>query len=130
MQVLVSVLMLAGAVLAGWSRSVQVSLFWGAAACVVPSLLCLLGYLGTGQMLKRMPQAVRARLGLLSVVFWESVKLLLSVVFLLGTHFLVKQLNWMALLVAFIVVVKTFWLAALVDHLRRQRVQRVLKTGI
>ena len=133
MQGLMVLLLLAVAVMTGRSRSVQVSLILGALACVIPSFLCLLGYLGTGQILKRaemLSLKARARLGLLSVVFWELVKLLLSVMLLLMAHFRVERLNWIALLVAFIVVVKTSWLAALVDHLRRAWAQKVLKSGI
>ena len=130
LQVLVAVLMCAGAMLLGWSGSVQRSVFFGAFAYVMPSLLCLLGYHGTVYALRNVQHTVRARLGVLFIIFWELAKMLSSVALLLLAPRWVESLNWAAMVVAFIVMVKTFWLAVLVGQLRRPPVQTILKTSV
>ena len=73
----------------------------------------------------------QALLGLILVLFWELVKLLLSVALLLLAPRLIAGLNWVAMLVAFIVVVKAYWLTFFIEWLRKPRLkQSVLKTSV
>lgn len=48
----------------------------------------------------------------LSFVIWESVKVSLTVVLLLLAPKLVPELNWLALVAGFVVVMKVYWFAA------------------
>lgn len=94
-------------------NTVSASLFWGALSAALPTALGVFGYVRTQRYLTKKTQAAQAILGLGSVFFWEGMKLLLSVVLLLLAPRWVTDVNWLALLVAFMLVVKVYWLALL-----------------
>ncbi len=48
----------------------------------------------------------------LSFVVWEVVKVVLTVALLLAAPKLVSALNWLALVVGFVVTMKVYWVAA------------------
>lgn len=48
---------------------------------------------------------------LAAVVFWEGVKVLLSVAMLALAPLLVAHLNWLALVAGLVLVLKVYWLA-------------------
>lgn len=95
----------------GMRNAVSASLFWGAMAAALPAVLSVLGYTRTQRYLANQPQSTQAVFGLVSVFFWEAVKLLLSIVLLFLAPRWLVNVNWLALLVAFVLVVKVYWLA-------------------
>lgn len=130
-QAVVGALLLAGSMVPNWDKVIRLSLAWGVFSGLLPSLLCVTGYRITAWMLRDLPRGAQALLGLASILCWELVKLLLSVALLILAARLLEGVNWLAMLVAFVVVVKAYWLAFLLDRLRRPRsTQAVLKTGI
>ncbi|MDO4795925.1 MAG: ATP synthase subunit I [Brachymonas sp.] len=131
MQALVAVLLLLGSWVTDVSQPVRLSLACGVAASLLPSLLCVSGYRITLWVLKDLPRGAQTLMGLAAIFCWELVKLLLSVALLLVAARMVRNLSWLAMLLAFVVVVKAYWLAFLVDRMRKPRpAQVVLKTDI
>lgn len=129
-QLLTGVLALGILVAWGVSRVTLFSAFWGIWACALPAFLCVAGYRLTVYVAGDAGRA-QALLGLILVLFWELVKLLLSVALLLLAPRLIAGLNWVAMLVAFIVVVKAYWLTFFIEWLRKPRLkQSVLKTSV
>ena len=131
MQGLVALLLLACSMVPDWSKSTRLSLVWGVLSGLLPSLLCVAGYRITTWMLRGLPYGTQAVLGLASIFCWELVKLLLSVALLILAGRMVLNLHWLTMLLAFVVVVKAYWLAFLWDRLRKPKAaQTVFKTGI
>lgn len=130
-QALIAVLLLLGSWVLDLSKSVRLSVACGVCASLLPSLLCVSGYRITVWMLKDLPHGAQGLMGLVAIFAWELVKLLLSIALLLASARMVMNLSWLAMLVAFVVVVKAYWLAFLVDRLRKPKsAQVVLKTDI
>ena len=131
MQGAMALLLLAGSMVLRLDQVVRLSLMWGVIASLLPSLFCVTGYRITMWVLRSLPHGAQTLLGLMSVIFWEVVKLVLSVALLMLASRLVAGLHWPAMILAFVVVIKAYWLAFLVERLRKTRSsQTVLKTSV
>lgn len=93
---------LAGAASAAWSAA------YGGAAVVVPSAVMAWG-VTFGRLTGLL--SLFAQGSLAAVVFWEGVKVLLSVAMLALAPLLVAHLNWLALVAGLVLVLKVYWLA-------------------
>lgn len=100
--------MAAGAL--GWvftrQVSVVLSVLYGAASVVVPTALMAWGM--TASALSRRSSGHVVSM-FMSFVLWEGVKILLSVAMLWSAPRVVPDLNWLALLVGLVVVIKVYW---------------------
>ncbi|MFW9595967.1 MAG: ATP synthase subunit I [Macromonas sp.] len=76
---------------------------YGALAVVLPSVLWVRGMLRTMR-----PQ--RAGSGMAGLVFWELVKIALTIALLFAAPKVVPHLDWLALLAGFVVTMKAYWL--------------------
>jgi ATP synthase protein I len=85
---------------AGWSAG------YGALAVIVPCAMFAWG-------LSHRPALVNAGSVMLAFFLWESVKIVVTVVMLFAAPLIVAQLNWLALVVGFVVTMKVSWLAVL-----------------
>ena len=92
---------------AGWSAG------YGAIAVVVPAALFARGV--TGKLARTIPGAAMA-----GFFVWELVKIVVTVAILFAAPRLVPELNWLALLVGFVVTMKVVWIA-LMFRAKRQR---------
>lgn len=97
---------LTGASAAGWSAA------YGGGAILVPSAVMAWG-VSAGRLSKML--SVFARGSLAAVVFWEGVKVLLTIVLLALAPKLVVNLSWLALVAGFVLVLKVYWLAFFVS---------------
>lgn len=94
------------------------SAFYGALCAMVPAALMAWGI--TSNLLVRLfPGAAGATLA--GLVVWEGVKVLLSVAMLWSAPHWVQGLDWLALLVGFVVVLKGYWLVLLSQGRRPTR---------
>ena len=93
-------LMLTGSGVLGWS------LFYGAITVVVPGALMARGM--TSKLSSRSPGA-----SAVGFMFWEVVKIAVSVAMLMLAPRLVQPLSWPALLVGLVLCMKVYWLALL-----------------
>jgi ATP synthase protein I len=91
----------------GWSAG------YGAIAVVVPAVLFARGV--TGKLARSIPGAAMA-----GFFVWELVKIVVTVALLFAAPRLVPELNWLALLVGFVVTMKVVWIA-LMFRAKRQR---------
>ena len=91
----------------GWSAG------YGAMAVVVPAALFARGV--TGKLARTVPGAAMA-----GFFVWELVKIVATVAILFAAPRLVPELNWLALLVGFVVTMKVVWIA-LMFRSKRQR---------
>jgi ATP synthase protein I len=66
---------------------------------------------------KRLTQLLSlfAKGSLLALFFWEGVKIVLSILMLVLAPVLLKNLNWLALVAGFVLVIKVYWLALFVQ---------------
>lgn len=62
-------------------------------------------------MARRMRMQTHAASALVALMMWEGIKIALTVALLLAAPRLVVQLNWLALLVGFVVTIKAAWVA-------------------
>ncbi len=103
--------------LAAWLVTGEPSMGWsagyGAIAVVVPAALFARGV--TGRLVRAIPGAAMA-----GFFVWELVKIVATVVILFAAPRLVPELNWLALLVGFVVTMKVVWVA-LMFRAKRQR---------
>jgi ATP synthase protein I len=60
--------------------------------------------------LKRQQGTRHSMQALASLMFWEGVKIVLTIALLLAAPKVVKDLSWLALLLGFVVTVKAAWL--------------------
>jgi ATP synthase protein I len=90
-----------------WLVMGEPSYFWsalyGAATVVLPGALMARG------MTSRLSSA--PGVSAVSFMFWEMVKIGVSVALLIGAPGLVPDLSWPALLVALVVCIKVYWVA-------------------
>ncbi|MFM1979053.1 MAG: hypothetical protein RLZ68_318 [Pseudomonadota bacterium] len=95
------------ALLAGtwFGEVVGVSVAYGCGAVVFPAALMVRG-------LQRQSTVVQPTAAMLGFVIWESVKILLTVVILVMAPRLISPLDWLALVVGFVVTMKVYWVAA------------------
>ena len=91
----------------GWSAA------YGATAVVVPAALFARGV--TGKWARTIPGAA-----IVGFFVWELVKIVVTVAMLFAAPRLVPELNWLALLVGFVVTMKVVWIA-LMFRAKRQR---------
>ena len=91
-------LLLTGRQEVGWSA------LYGAATVVIPGALMARGM--TSKLSSMSPGA-----SAVSFMFWEAVKILVSLVMLALASKLVQPLSWPALLVALVLCMKVYWLA-------------------
>ncbi len=91
----------------GWSAA------YGAVSVVLPAALFARGV--TGKLVRSIPGAAMA-----GFFVWELVKIVATVAMLFAAPRLVPDLNWLALLVGFVVTMKVVWIA-LMFRSKRQR---------
>lgn len=91
-----------------FTRQVQVawSALYGAAVVVLPAALMARGM--TGRLAGSTPAGMAA-----GFLFWEMVKIGAAVLLLALAPVVVRDLNWLALLVGLVVCMKSYWLALL-----------------
>lgn len=88
------------------SVSLAVSVLYGAAAVALPSALMAYGL--TSSALSRV-LAGFAQAAFAGFLFWEGVKVLLSVALLAAAPWVLPELNWIGLLIGLVLVLKVFW---------------------
>jgi ATP synthase protein I len=88
------------------SASLAVSVLYGAAAVALPSALMAYGL--TSSALSRLLSGF-AQAAFAGFLFWEGVKVLLSVALLAAAAWVLPELNWMGLLIGLVLVLKVFW---------------------
>lgn len=93
-------------------RAVGWSAVYGGAAILVPSAVMAWG-VSSGRLSKMLSAFARGSLA--AVVFWEGVKVLLTIVLLALAPRLVVNLSWLALVAGFVLVLKVYWLAFFVS---------------
>lgn len=97
------------AVLVAWrgfpSRpSIAMSVLYGVCAVWIPA------WLFARAMARQQRRAGHALSALSALMLWEGIKIVLTIALLLAASRVVKDLNWLALLIGFVVTVKAAWL--------------------
>lgn len=82
------------------------SVLYGAASVVVPTALMAWGITKSALSRRMSAHVVTA---FMSFVLWEGVKILLTVAMLWSAPRIVPDLNWLALVVGLVVVLKVYW---------------------
>ena len=108
---------LAAAVALWAGKAAGVSAAYGSLAVVFPAALMVRG-------LQRQKAVAQPGAAMLGFVIWESVKVALTVAFLLAAPKVVSSLNWLALVAGFVVTMKVYWVAAWL-HSRRRSLKRL-----
>jgi ATP synthase protein I len=80
------------------------SVGWGAVAVVIPSIVFVRAL--ARQMHRKQPGSALGAL-----MFWELVKVVLTVALLLAAPKVIADLSWLALVAGFVVTMKVYWLA-------------------
>ncbi len=88
------------------SASLAASVLYGAAAVALPSALMAYGL--TSSALSRLLSGF-AQAAFTGFLFWEGVKVLMSVAMLAAAAWVLPELNWMGLLIGLVLVLKVFW---------------------
>ena len=94
-------------VLTAWitgSYSVALSAGYGALAVIVPAAVFARG-------MSRRVDAVNAGAAVFGFLFWELIKIALTVAMLVAANWWVKDLSWLAMLVGLVVTMKVYWIA-------------------
>lgn len=88
------------------------SAVYGGLAVVLPASV-----MAWGLRAKRLTQLLSlfAKGSLLALFFWEGVKIVLSILMLALAPVLLKNLNWLALVAGFVLVIKVYWLALFIQ---------------
>ncbi|MBX3608251.1 MAG: ATP synthase subunit I [Hydrogenophaga sp.] len=97
------------------SGALAVSVLYGAAAVAIPSALMAYGL--TSSALSRLLSGF-AQAALVGFLFWEGVKVLLSVALLAAAVWILPEPNWIGLLVGLVLVLKVYWFGALLQARR------------
>lgn len=100
---------LVAAAIAWWwsgSDSLAASVLYGAASVVIPTALMAWG-MTSSNLARRSAGHVISMF--MSFVWWEGVKILLSVAMLWLAPRIVPDLNWLALVAGLVVVLKVYW---------------------
>jgi len=103
-QVLVGAVLVA---LTAWitgSKSVAISAGYGALAVIVPAAVFARG-------MSRRVTSVNAGAAVFGFLFWELIKIALTVAMLVAANWWVKDLSWLAMLVGLVVTMKVYWIA-------------------
>lgn len=87
----------------GWAGSAA----YGAFAVLFPAALMARG-------LQRQRGVTQGGAVMFGFVLWELVKIVVTVALLLAAPRLISSVNWLALVLGFVVVMKVYWVAALV----------------
>lgn len=111
-QWLVGLLAAALAWLLTQSASVAVSVLYGAASVALPSALMAYGL--TSSAWSRLMSGF-AQAALVGFLFWEGVKVLLSVLMLAAAVWILPELNWIGLLIGLVLVLKVYWFGVLLQ---------------
>lgn len=118
---LVVVQLLVGLLLGGlsWLLTQRAQLAWsvlyGSAAVVIPSALMAYGL--TSSALARLMAGI-AQAAFVGFLFWEGVKVLLSVAMLWLAPQVVPELSWLGLLLGLVVTLKVYWAGFLIQSRR------------
>lgn len=118
---LVVVQLLVGLLLGGlsWLLTQRAQLAWsvlyGSAAVVIPSALMAYGL--TSSALARLMAGI-AQAAFVGFLFWEGVKILLSVAMLWLAPQVVPGLSWLGLLLGLVVTLKVYWAGFLIQSRR------------
>lgn len=104
LQVFVGALMALTTGLVTGQFNLAASVAWGSVAVVAPAVVFVRA-LGR-QMRRNQPGSA-----LLGLMVWELVKVVLTVALLLVAPKVISDLNWLALVVGFVVTMKVYWLA-------------------
>jgi len=94
-------------VLTAWitgSYSVALSAGYGALAVILPAAVFARG-------MSRRVDAVNAGAAVFGFLFWELIKIALTVAMLVAANWWVKDLSWLAMLVGLVVTMKVYWIA-------------------
>ena len=98
--------------LAGWSSAVVLSAIYGVLAALLPSALANAGMLRGRRRQEQAGLRLGAGFGFASVLAWEGVKVMLTIVLLALAPLLMREhMNWLAMLAGFVVTLKAYWLA-------------------
>lgn len=111
-QWLVGLLAAAVAALLTQRASVAVSVLYGAATVAIPSALMAYGL--TSSALSRLSSGF-AQAALVGFLFWEGVKVLLSVALLAAAVWILPEPNWIGLLIGLVLVLKVYWFGVLLQ---------------
>lgn len=114
-QWLVGLFAAAVAVLLTQRASVAVSVLYGAATVAIPSALMAYGL--TSSALSRLSSGF-AQAALVGFLFWEGVKVLLSVALLAAAVWILPEPNWIGLLIGLVLVLKVYWFGVLLQTRR------------
>ncbi len=108
--------------LLGWAMTGSGSSTWsvayGALCVVVPATVFARG-------LVRQQRASNVGSALGGFFVWEMVKVVLTIAMLFAAPKLVANLNWLALLVGFVVTMKVYWVAMWLHSKRSQSVAKI-----
>lgn len=96
--------LLTGSVSTGWSVA------YGGMSIAFPSALMVWG-MTTGRLARLLSGFAQGSLA--ALVFWEGIKVLLTIAMLALASVAVPNLNWLALVVGLVFVLKVYWLAFL-----------------
>jgi ATP synthase protein I len=88
------------------SMAIALSVLYGAAAVVIPTALMAWGVTSSALSRRAAGHVISA---FMSFVWWEGVKILLSVAMLWSAPRIVPDLNWLALVAGLVVVLKVYW---------------------
>lgn len=88
-----------------FGNAAGVSAAYGCVAVVLPASLMVRG-------LQRQSAVVQPAAAMLGFFVWELVKVLLTVVLLVIAPRLIPPIDWLALVVGFVVTMKVYWVAA------------------
>lgn len=114
-QWLVGLLAASVAALLTQSASVAVSVLYGAATVAMPSALMAYGL--TSSAWSRLASGF-AQAALVGFLFWEGVKVLLSVALLAAAVWVLPEPNWIGLLIGLVLVLKVYWFGVLLQTRR------------
>ena len=134
-QIVVLAVVMGVAVLASVRRESAAALLWGGLAAVMPSVFGVAGHRTTMRLLAGRSLSVRAVLGMVSIGFWEAVKLVSSVGLLVFAPRWLSQVHWLSMVLMFVLVVKACWLVVLLVRWRKRRagtavLKQVLENGV
>lgn len=94
------------------------SVAWGVVAVCVPALVF-------ARALARQMRQRQAASALVGFFVWELVKIVLTVALLLVAPRVVAELDWVALVAGFVITMKVYWLAMLLNKWQRHRSPQV-----
>lgn len=94
------------------------SVAWGVLSVCVPALVF-------ARALVRQMRQRQAASALVGFFMWELVKIMLTVAMLLAAPRVVAELDWVALVAGFVITMKVYWLAMMLNKWQRHRSPQV-----